>query len=115
MVTNWDTQNVFHHFIYTTLLVAGNCDIWKLQRGGHLDINTYYVYYVCVRTQIHHVKISLLLLEMLGNIFCSVCRNCKPFAPPRPACSTAVLQGGNTPGDGRSKLLRARKNNQIKQ
>ena len=75
------------------------------------------MYIMCVRTQIHHVKISLLLLEMLGNIFCSVCRNCKPFAPPRPACSTAVLQGEIHPEmeganySGRGKIIKLNNRN----
>lgn len=48
---------------------------------GHFDL--------CVCIQIHHGKISLLLVKMLGNIFCSVCVIANHWPHPRPAQHTA--------------------------
>ena len=107
MVTNWETH-IAMCFIILFLKICGSCDIWNfvttgyIPRGeGHFD--------VCVCIQIHHGQILIVISENVGKHFLQCLRNCKPFAQHAVASSTAGE------GEGGSKLLRAGKNNQIKQ
>ena len=70
MVTNWETH-IAMCFIILFLKICGSCDIWNFVTTGYIEGRDILMY-VCAFKSIMD-KFWLLLVKMLGNIFCSVC------------------------------------------